>query len=376
MVIPEGQSIDHLLSRVVDEQLARRLMSAFTGGGQEAMRKLFASVYVAGLKEGVDRTLELDFGPKAADPGGLIEEASEAEPAALADLRRTTNRGVRSPIQAVVNRYRSSELRLPSVPQSTHTMNQLLSDPDHDMDRIIEMVQLDAFLCTRMMAVANSGHYAQGSRAPRHVHEAVLRIGYRPFSKHLLALANQRLFCFGAQEIQGTMLDLWHHGLATAVIAEALADHVDEGHGATYFIHGLLHDIGRALLVQMFDDMAREHPMGGQFSDDEVEQTISGLHGQFGSTLMSKWGFEDSFSEVSMFHHQPQKAFNHVRLVTVISLADVLASHIGVGACPEEHEDHSLEGHPALEMLGISLSDLEAMAPQWRRDFQQMLAHG
>ncbi|MFN3202428.1 MAG: HDOD domain-containing protein [Bradymonadia bacterium] len=373
VVVPEGQAIDTLLSRAVDDQLAKRLMSAFTGGGREAMRKLFASIYLAGLKEGVDRTLELDFGPSAGPDAALIEENSEAEPAALADLRRATNRGVRSPIQAVVDRYRNSELRLPSIPQTTITLNQLLSDPEHDVDRIIDLVRTDPMLSTRIMAIASSSFYTRGGRPPKHLHEAVVRIGYRELSKYLLAICNQRLFSFGAPDIQGELLDLWHHGLATALIAEHIAGELDEAHGPTYFLHGMLHDIGRALLVQMFDDMAREHPMGGQFSLEEIDKTISGLHGQFGSTLLSKWGFDESFSEVSMFHHQPQKSFNHVRLVSAISLADALAGYMGFGATPDEHDELCMETHPALEMLEIELHVLEAQEPVWRKELEAML---
>jgi putative nucleotidyltransferase with HDIG domain len=336
VVVPTGEAVDQLVARADSTGMASRLLER-SGEGREALRRCFAAVYEAGLKDGVDRAVTLGRAERTPAPKEGEVAADDGAP----------RRRVRSPIQAVVARYRSSELTLPQLPEVGVQLNQLLTDPDFEIERVVDLIRRDATLTAKVMALGASPVFAGGVRPPRSLQEAIVRVGSRELVKYLMALANRRLFAFKNQRSEAELRDLWHHSLATAVVAEQLSMDLPDISAPLAFLHGLLHDIGRAILIQIFDEMEEEFP------DSEIQRTIDGLHGQFGATLLKKWRFAESFSEVAMFHHQPQKSFSQMRLVAVVALADAVVCRLGMGT-ENAGEEQPLELHPGAQILAVS----------------------
>ena len=347
-----------------DEAALRRLLAEVDPGGTTsrliergrevgaALQQTLGGLYRAGMREGVDRALAL--GAPAAAPRGA-DIAPEPTP-----------RPVRSPIQAVVARYRNAELRLPPLPEVGAELNRLLADPDFDLDAVVGLVRRDATLTAKVMALAASPIFAGGSLPPRTLQAAILRIGTRELAKCLMTFTNRRLFTFQSARSEAALRDLWHHSLMTAILAERLAGEVQGVSPGAAFLHGLLHDMGRAILLQIFDELADEG-----FGEEEVRRTIDGLHGQFGAALLKKWHFADTFSEVAMFHHQPQKAFGQVRLVALVSLADFCACRAGVGYEWETFAGAPID-HPATAILNLTGEALSRADAQGQANFQLM----
>ena len=373
LIVPEGASVDALLERAGSGGTGRRLLSSVESlVSKEAVRRLMAAVFLQGMREGVDRALAGPQLPVQPSPQAVPVEGPEpganSESPGFAALTGESLRS-RSPVQMVVERFRTEELRLPAMPEVTVQLNRLLSNPEYDLSLVIELIRRDLALTARVMKLAASPVYRLGGRAPRSLQEAIVRLGARELGKQLLAFSNRRLFAFQCNGRDGALRDLWHHGLATAVIAEYLAADVPGLHGPACFLHGLLHDIGRALLLQIFD---RIEESGTRFGAEEVDRTIDSLHGQFGSALLQRWRFDESFSEVAMFHHQPQKSFSNMKLVACVALAGSLAVRAGFGRQddPNAHVEPSM--HPASSFLGLTAERLGGVDSHVRRQFEAL----
>ncbi len=354
LAAPDAEAMAGLLERVDGSGGASVLLSRLDEGGRRGLLDLFAAVFRAGMQAGVDASID-HHAPAAA---AAVEGEAPVAP---------TPRPVRTPIQAVVERFRNSELTLPQLPEVGVELNKRLTDPDFDIAGVLELVRRDATLTAKVMALGASPVFAGGARPPRSLHDAIVRVGSRELVKYLMAFTNRRLFSFKSSTAAAAMRDLWQHSLATAVMAEQLAAEANELHPATAFLHGLLHDIGRALLLQIFDELP-DAPYG----PDEVQRTIDALHGQFGATLLRKWRFDDSFAEVAMFHHQPQKAFSNLEIVSAVALADVAACRMGFGDEQQTFGDEELARHPSAKLLGISPEALDFAQQQARRNFDAM----
>lgn len=368
LIVPEAAAIDTLLDRADANGAGRRLLKALEHkAGRDGMRKLMAAVYLQGMREGVDRALA-QSGVGTPLPGGSAPvEHPEPVPETLLELD-AANRP-RSPVQLVVERFRNEELRLPALPEATLQLNRLLANPDHDMTAVVELIRKDLGLTTRVLKLAASPAYALGGKGPRNLQEAVMRLGARELGKQLLAFSNKRLFNFRCKAREKALRDLWHHGLATAVAAEHLSLDVPGLHAPTCFLHGLMHDIGRALLLQIFDEV---EDGGTCFPADEVNRTIDSLHGQFGAALLQRWRFDDSFGEVAMFHHQPQKAFGNAKLVACVALAACVATRLGFGGEAEREGAPEPAHHPSAAYLGLSAERLQGVDTHLRRHFEVM----
>lgn len=354
LAAPDAEAMAGLLERVDGSGGASVLLSRLDDGGRRGLLELFSAVFRAGMHAGVDASI--DHQAPAPPPAG--ELGASAAP---------TPRPVRTPIQAVVERFRNSELTLPQLPEVGVELNKRLTDPDFDIASVVELIRRDATLTAKVMALGASPVFAGGARPPRSLHDAIVRVGSRELVKYLMAFTNRRLFSFKSSSAAASMRDLWQHSLATAVMAEQLAGEAKDLHPATAFLHGLLHDIGRALLLQIFDELP-DAPYG----PDEVQRTIDALHGQFGATLLKKWRFDESFAEVAMFHHQPPKAFSNLEMVAAVALADVAACRMGLGDEQQTFGDEDLARHPSAQLLGISPEALDFAQQQARRNFDAM----
>lgn len=369
LIVPDGASVDAMLERADPGGSGRRLLQGIESlGGKDAIRKLMASVFLQGMREGVDRALacaQLPT-PVPTDAGplpGPDPEASDLTELTTASLRS------RSPVQMVVERFRTEELRLPAMPEITLQLNRLLANPECDLTMVIELIRRDMAMTARVMKLAASPVYRMGGRAPRSLQEAIVRLGARELGKQLLAFSNRRLFSFQCKGRENALRDLWHHGLATAVIAEYLSAEIPGLHAPACFLHGLLHDIGRALLLQIFGQIEES---GTRFGAEEIDRTIDSLHGQFGSALLQRWRFEESFSEVAMFHHQPQKSFSNMKLVACVALAGSLAVRSGFGRQDDPYAHVEPAVHPASSFLGLTAERLGGVDGHVRRQFEAL----
>ena len=365
IVPPQGESIDALIDAVDETGAARKVCASLEGPAREVLRAVVAGAYVGGMRDGVDRALA------AATPVVTPESAAgDALPQPLSDLVATSARGGRGPVQFVVEKFRTSELTLPALPEATQQLNRLLANPDHDILQVIEIVRREPAMTARVMHVASSPYYAASGRAPRTLQEAVVRLGARELSRQLLAHSNKRLFAFKCKRREAQLRDVWHHALATALVTEELARDLEGTNPASFFLHGLLHDIGRALLLQIFDELEAEQPE--RFSGDEVERTMDAVHGQFGSAVLQRWRFDEAFVEVALFHHQPQKSFGHMRAVSAVALADAIVCQAGFG---DEHAGYAgvpLDAHPSALFLNLPPERLKALSEGVKRQMEAM----
>ncbi len=370
VVIPAGDALTSLLDRADESGSARRLLAGLSGAARDGMLKLFARLYQAGVEDGIDRAIELR-GSQAPAPFAPPELGCEPSGAPVAMPPPT--RGLRSPVQAVVERYRTSELTLPSPPDIAIRLNRILEDPDFEISAIVELVQNDPSLTAQVMTLAGSPAFSTSGRAPGSLSDAVMRLGSRELTKYLLAVCNRRLFVSRSEWSTDALRDLWQHSLAAAILSEQLASEVEGLAPSVVFLHALLHDIGRAVLVQIFDEMAAEPEYQGAFGPEEISRTIDGLHGQFGSALLQKWRFAESYSEVAMFHHTPHKSFSHQNLVAVVGLADVIACRLGFG---NEHLDFvgsDLSEHPSARHLQLTTAQIDFASQQMRRSYEALV---
>jgi putative nucleotidyltransferase with HDIG domain len=150
---------------------------------------------------------------------------------------------------------------------------------------------------------------------------------------------------------------LYHHAVGTAVIAEKLAVLSKKVEPSVAYTAGLLHDIGKVVLDQFihsgFPLFYRElNEKGKNFA--EVEKRVFGTdHTEAGLELAQNWSFPESLVETIRYHHQPENARSHKKLVNIVYLADLLMSRFHTGLEIERLNTGPLASR--LETIGFSL---------------------
>jgi len=211
---------------------------------------------------------------------------------------------------------------LPSPPKTYQALLAALRDPAARLETIIDIIEGDAAMASKVVKLANSGFF--GIRNPvQTIARAVGLVGFDAISTLVLG---QHLF--GTDRpvaFPGFALDrLSRHSFEVAAWARAVALH--EGFSSALadaaFLAGLLHDVGQLVFA------TRSPPTRASEHTTWVSQTREQLkahHAEVGGYLLGLWGFTDAIVEAIVYHHTPSRAGEtRLGLSGLVHIADLL----------------------------------------------------
>jgi HD-like signal output (HDOD) protein len=241
----------------------------------------------------------------------------------------------------------------------------LLSNPETPMHRIRAAIERDPAFAARLLHVANSAAY-RPTRACCSIEEAVARLGSRNVFDIVVSVA--ALGTFTAVTKNGARVR--DHLLGVAATARLLGLEWGNQAGAI-FACGLLHDIGKLLLIQVgeIDYDALPAPMLTRPDRSHLyELPLLGYdHATLGSFVLEHWRLPDTFSNVVLLHHDPDHASQYepdVRLaVTLVRAADRLEYALRQGSDPDEALIQDLAADPAVTDVGLTEAHMRKLWP-------------
>ncbi len=196
---------------------------------------------------------------------------------------------------------------LPVLPAIFLRVSEQLGDESCSIDQISETIQHDPAITSRILKTVNN----RSDGLPKRVFsvaEAVSLLG-RESCKNIL-IGSVLRDAFGDQDNPAfSMQVFWQHSIRTAIIARQLASQMDIiSDPETMFIAGLLHDIGKMLLIDRFPQamLAAEETMIRHRIDElSAELTQLGMtHTAVGEAMMKHWGFPDILIDCARCHHE------------------------------------------------------------------------
>jgi putative nucleotidyltransferase with HDIG domain len=213
-----------------------------------------------------------------------------------------------------------------------------VSRPDFDLKEVCRLIELDPALAVRILRVANSAAY-RGLGPCGSVAQAVVRIGATNVSGLAMAMSAMALF----QDLGGIGRRIRDHSAGTAVVARELA--VSLGCAplsSKVFLAGLLHDIGKLLIIQTGDRTYAEL-VAREIVPSSLhlrELTLWGFdHGLLGAHVLRSWNIPKPIPQLVAWHHQAKgghsSATGWVQALDVLRLADVVDWLLAQG-CPAD----------------------------------------
>ncbi|TVR51963.1 MAG: HDOD domain-containing protein [Gemmatimonadales bacterium] len=209
-----------------------------------------------------------------------------------------------------------------------------LGRPDSGSRDIARVIAEDPGLVARLLGLVNSALYGLPRRVES-LERAVTMVGTRQLRE--LVLATSIISSFdGIVDDQLDMRSFWKHSLACGVGARRLALIQGADHPETHFLAGLVHDLGRlVLLLEGGERMAEAMEMAreGDLLLHEAERLLFGFdHTQVGQCLMERWKLGADLEEAVAFHHAPFLATRHPEIAASVHLADLFANALRWGS--------------------------------------------
>lgn len=198
---------------------------------------------------------------------------------------------------------------LPSLPAVVMELLNSIDQEDVDISVLAKKVSYDQALTAKTLRLANSSQYGLQVKATT-IQQAITYLGFQTTRSLITSAAITGAFpegrCPGFDDKA-----FWRHSVATAACAKVLARHIRFNQDYA-FTAGLLHNIGRLVLVSSFPEhyaQALAYRAQHDCSMLEAEQIILGVdHVQAGVALAEHWNFSDTIRLAIANYSQPEVA--------------------------------------------------------------------
>ncbi|HEY3667872.1 MAG TPA: HDOD domain-containing protein [Polyangiaceae bacterium] len=274
---------------------------------------------------------------------------SEAE---VAHTRKTESAedGIPGAIRTTLEaKLAAGSLELPLLPGVAMELTSAAAKEDVDARTIADMLKRDPALSAHVLRIVNSPVYSPRAQIVS-LQQAVARVGVAKIREIALVIAC-KTGVFKAKGYEREIDEVFKHSIACALFAQEIARNT-RNNVEDAFLCGLLHDVGRPVLLQALVGLLREARVHA--SQEAVLALVTELHESAGSALAKAWALPETVVTALAKHHSPDVAGESIP-VRIASLADAFAHKSSEGELTSE----ALSGHPALAALEIYPDVLE-----------------
>jgi HD-like signal output (HDOD) protein len=266
-------------------------------------------------------------------------------------------------LQRVVTALRS----IPSLPQVHQSLLQELEDGRTASTVIANMVADDPGLSLKVLQLANSPLFGTGGAITSPV-DAVMCLGTDMIAAIVLSQSLFRHY----ESLQRPEMDLqrvWTHSWETARLAQRLCR--DQGlpakTGEEAFLAGLIHEIGRFILIDNFPDQFKEacdkaRRAGGPLAAS-LRETFQATPSQVAAYVLELWGLPDApITAVGVLDNPQDDAAKGFTISAVL----YIANHITSAKFPPDSfpvEDWNMD-----YLKSVGCAD---QIPVWEKSFSQ-----
>lgn len=209
----------------------------------------------------------------------------------------------------------------PSLPQILLRLIKACNDDSVSLEALSTLISKDPSLCTRVVRLVNSP-FVGLSHKVNTVNQAVVYLGLNTIKN--LAISASVLQAFKRSEYCAifALNQFWFHSFTCAVAARNIAKRTAYHSAEEAFLAGLLHDIGKLILVMNYSDTfsdVTDLPVSPSSYDRKIEYRVGFSHEEVGAYIIRSWHLNDVMADAVLYHHQAlteiQETFPLVKIV-------------------------------------------------------------
>jgi putative nucleotidyltransferase with HDIG domain len=252
---------------------------------------------------------------------------------------------------------------MPSLPVTVTKVIEISNNPASSPVDLNKVISMDPVLMGRVLRLINSAYYGLSDKVTS-LARAIIMLGINTVKN--LALSTAVLGNLGNKEnFQAlNMQGFWRHSLAVGVISKHIAKvrKEDPKIHEEYFIAGLLHDIGKIPLNNIFSGEYIEI-MGSADRENSplfrAESQGLGLdHSEVGTMIGDAWKLGAELKDAISYHHRPSEyRGRYGNIMSTVHISNYFAILLEIGFSGDRYPEKIHES--ALEELGIEMDLLD-----------------
>jgi len=222
------------------------------------------------------------------------------------------------------------EIQLVSLPNVYTRIVETLNSARASSNLVADIVSKDSSLSLRLLRLVNSAFYGFPAKIDS-ISRGITLLGTNELTTLAIGISVVRMF----QDIPENLIDMetfWKHSIRCGLFAQVLASHKVGLSEEKLFVGGLLHDIGRLVMLRKIPGkyihailMSREE----QIPLYRAEQRLLHCdHAEIGRMLAKEWHLTTALTQMIGGHHSP--AMDRFPMEScIIHVADLLAHACG-----------------------------------------------
>ena len=271
--------------------------------------------------------------------------------------------------QDVLQRMMSTIGELPASPVIIASVMSMTANLDTNVTEVSRLLATDSTLTAKVLKLANSSYYGRPQEVCS-VKEAILIMGF--YAVRTLVIASSARSLFSGDDPDGPVEKLWRHSLATAIASRQIAGHLKHPHRDEVFIAGLMHDIGKLVMLESLgfryrDVVLQIEHAHGSFVQEE-QRHFGFTHVDVAHILTAHWGIPPSLVEAIAQHHTlgGYRPDSPIPMAYIVHLANHMAKLLRIGfEDARETELGRLESAQAMRLEDETLEELVSLVSDY-----------
>ena len=233
--------------------------------------------------------------------------------------------GKHQPPEVLVERLFKRISEVSSLPVVAMRIIEVANNPKTGAEDLLEAVQFDAALATRIMRTVNSSYYSLQNKVAD-LKLAITLLGFKEIRNLAMTAYVAQLFEKGSGYRAYTREGLWNHLIGVGAATQLIAQVCGKVPPQEAYLAGLLHDLGTILIDQylhkpfcrIIDRLEKDTPIY------QVEREVLGFdHAELGEFVAVKWHVPAHLTTSIRYHHEPLEYDGpHREMVYAVALAN------------------------------------------------------
>ena len=263
----------------------------------------------------------------------------------------------------IVRRIAEMTEHLEPMPQIAAKVMEIVGDPDATCEILSGVISRDPALASKILSLSNTPYYRRVESITS-LNMAVMILGFGTIQSLVLTISVGIIF--GRSMTRQTILRIWEHSVATALISEILGKRLGLPEQERFYIAGLLHDVGKLVFCKSFPEKFKETAKRSKLEGVpgyEAERMEFGFdHAQLGQAVLEKWNLPEVYSVPVANHHQVGVSETDDMISPLVHVADGMAHDI----LESERETGWSTDPVAFERLRLEVSTVTEWVSQER----------
>ncbi len=266
--------------------------------------------------------------------------------------------------ESILNKL-GSIIDLPTLPVIASEVNRKLQDGEASVERLSRTLEKDHHIVPKVLRLYNSPFFCCQPE-PVDISRAIVSFGFYTIRNLVISLSVIEAFSEKESPVNFDIAEYWRHSIGVAMTSKRLAQMVSYQFPEEAFTGGLLHDIGKIVLVrnlpylfQKIKESARDNAL--PFHEAEKSQ-LPITHADIGGYMASRWELSKDMVEIILFHHSPALNVIKPQLLLIVHMADAIVN--GLLNKANGTIDVSMISPMAVELIGPHLDTAHEWFPK------------